>query len=169
MRSNLVALAVILPIIASAFAFVGLRRVREDQRVTQHCVDWRWRDERDKHDPLHRFMTGPGTSSRPVITRGWANDVFLDARSVTFFNADFGLRAPGCTIEARDESGTKVLWSKRLEGLGSNEASGWPNRMQLEVVNDVLVVRSWESRGRYVECLDVASGERLYRRELDPP
>ncbi len=83
--------------------------------------------------------------------------------------SEFSPISTGCSISAYDlESGMKV-WHTDLEGLGPIDHSKYSNRVQMEVIDRVLVVRGWEAAGRYIECLSISDGRRVWHEKQGPP
>jgi hypothetical protein len=83
--------------------------------------------------------------------------------------AEFSPISTGCSISAYDLRSGEKVWQKALEGLGPIDHSKYSNRVQMEVIDRVLVVRGWEAAGRYIECLSVSDGRKLSNEKLGLP
>jgi hypothetical protein len=100
--------------------------------------------------------TGGGPFLRTALAR--SGDLVLVA--------EFSPISTGCSISAYDLRSGERAWHTDLEGLGPIDHSKYSNRVRMEAIDRVLVVRGWESAGRYVECLSVADGRKLSNEKL---
>ncbi len=82
--------------------------------------------------------------------------------------AEFSPIATGCAISAYDLENGMSVWHTDLEGLGPIDHSKYSNRVQMEVIDRVLVVRGWEAAGHYIECLSIADGHRVWHEKQGP-
>jgi hypothetical protein len=87
--------------------------------------------------------------------------------------ADFSPLANGCKVVAYDLMTGKKAWSKPLAGIGEVAHSKYRNRVAMSVEKHptanhfALVIVGWESSGRYVEVLDLATSKQLAHRMYD--
>jgi hypothetical protein len=101
-------------------------------------------------------------------TEGSYHDETALARSENvIFVADFSPIASGCAVTAYDLETGRKLWHTALVGIGPTAHSRYYNRVQMDVIEEVLVIRGWEAHGKYIECLATASGRAVWHEKLD--
>lgn len=94
---------------------------------------------------------------------GHVNTVFV-FRGDEIFYARFNPSTSGCTIVAFDLAAGKQLWEKRLKGIGPIEHSHYSNQVSLHLQRTALEVYGWEEGGKYLEYLDIETGETVAHR-----
>jgi len=83
------------------------------------------------------------------------------------FVAEFNPISDGCSVTAYDLAKPGKVWHTTLDAVGPVAHSKYRNQVQMEVMKGVLVVRGWESHGRYIECLSTATGRQLWHQKQD--
>ena len=99
---------------------------------------------------------------------GYQYSVFVLAHDVLYL-ADFQPHDSGCAVIAYDLKGGRPLWKTHLRGLPSPSHSQYYNRINLEVEDGHLIAYGNESIGRYIELLDLKTGEMVGQRLLGRP
>ncbi len=84
-----------------------------------------------------------------------------------FLYADFGPDSSGCTIIAYDLEARKQIWKTRLKGIGPVRHTRYSNRVSLGITHGVIQIHGLESNGKYIEYLDLVTGELIGHRVFD--
>jgi len=104
----------------------------------------------------------------PVWTRRLpalrANSVMFLHRAGKLYTALYSDTSTGCRIFAQDAASGDVLWETQLKGLGPLHHSKYSNLVQMRFVDGRLAVFGNESGGKYVEVLDLDTGQSLPQR-----
>ncbi len=96
---------------------------------------------------------------------GHRNSVFV-IRERRLYYVEFGRSSSGAALVAVDlETGT-VLWRNACRGIGPVGHSGYRNLVNLDVTDEVAVVRGKESLGRYLEVKRLQDGRTLGHRRF---
>ncbi|MEM7233214.1 MAG: hypothetical protein AAF517_13645 [Planctomycetota bacterium] len=110
--------------------------------------------------------------SRPKIQlKGHERSALIvtrDGRRLIF--ADYRVMVNGCTLASYDLFTGKKLWSTALRGVGRVGHSRWRNAVQLRQDHrNFVTVFGDESTGRYVEIVDLRTGETAAHRNEPKP
>jgi hypothetical protein len=103
---------------------------------------------------------------KKVLELALHENTSLARAGTTLLVAEFSRAASGGAVAAHDLATGKLLWRTNLEGLGTIFHSAYLNAITLEVIEKVVVARGNESAGRYVECLDLATGKQRLHTKL---
>jgi hypothetical protein len=149
---------------------------------------WRWRTSKDDPEfmvtPLlrlsdaqnYRFVADPDHKDPPRVERvdiagnvAWSAKLepqFFDAAAMVHAGdrvlvAHHSHIATGCRLVALDADTGAVAWQTELVGRGPVSHSKYRNRVQLRVDAGRAVVYGWETEGRYIETVDLDTGETL--------
>ncbi len=94
------------------------------------------------------------------------NRTALARRKNVLFVAEFQAVDCGCSVSGYDLETGKRAWQVELEGVGCVLHSGYENRVQMESIDEVLVVRGDETAGRYLECRSTKDGHAVWHQRL---
>ncbi len=92
---------------------------------------------------------------------------FIRLRSVMYI-ADYHQHRSGCSILAVDLSTGKQLWKTKLRALGPVGASKYSNSVIVAEESGRIIVYGNEANGRYIESLDMKTGELIENTQLAP-
>ena len=99
------------------------------------------------------------------LVEGHKSIVFTRLNDVLFI-AEYSPIATGCDVVAADlKTGTKV-WKSRLQGIGPTGHSQYLNLVNIETDGKYIIVNGNEAHGRYVELLDIKTGQTLANKKL---
>ena len=164
------------------------RRGLPEQAIAEE-KGWKWSEDRATAESSARVLGGgykmrfdpdpPGNASvlKLTVTRNsqpvysWSGhqySVFVLAHDVLYL-ADFQPHDSGCAVIAYDLKGGRPLWKTHLRGLPAPSHSQYYNRINLEVEDGHLIAYGNESIGRYIELLDLKTGEMVGQRLLGRP
>jgi hypothetical protein len=134
-----------------------VRRDLRDFRVEIICP----KDAEDKHrpEPMTVRLTDAGKEVYSFKAEEWT--VFTRQGDVLYF-AKFSPIAQGCSVVAYDFKAKKTLWKTGLKGAGAVVHSYYRNEVAIEAADDnAILVTGNETLGRYIEYVDMKSGETL--------
>jgi hypothetical protein len=103
---------------------------------------------------------------------GHSESTFVFHGDLLYF-ANFSPRANGCAVVAYDLTTGKKTWEKPLAGIGAVSHSKYFNRVAMALEKHptenhyALVIVGWEGYGRYVEVLDLATGQQLAHKRYE--
>jgi hypothetical protein len=83
------------------------------------------------------------------------------------YYAEFSGMTFGCKIIAFDLDSKKQLWKTDLKAVGPIGHSIYSNRVSLKLEEGVLNVQGWETKGKYIEYLDVTTGRTVAHRVFE--
>jgi outer membrane protein assembly factor BamB len=95
-------------------------------------------------------------------------DAVLLLEGDTLYAALYRGAASGCRVIALDAQTGALRWDTPLLGVGLVAHSAYGNRVQLALAPAGLVIYGKEWRGRYIEVLRLADGQRIGHRRLPP-
>ena len=75
--------------------------------------------------------------------------------------------APGCELIAWDLKNAKQLWATTLKAVPVGPTSQYRNQINLKIQGDEIIVYGDESRGQYIEKVDLETGKTIYH-QLGP-
>ena len=75
--------------------------------------------------------------------------------------------APGCELIAWDLKNAKQLWTTPLKAVPVGPTSQYRNQINLKIQDDEIIVYGDESRGQYIEKVDLETGKTIYH-QLGP-
>lgn len=87
-----------------------------------------------------------------------ARSVFTRQGDVLFI-ALFEPASTGCSVLAYDIAARKELWKTKLRGLSVGFHSQYSNSVNIRLTTSEVIVYGREMAGRYVESLDINTGE----------
>jgi outer membrane protein assembly factor BamB len=96
---------------------------------------------------------------------GHDNTVFTRLHD-TLFVAEYCAIASGCEVVSVDLKTGKQLWKSRLQGIGPTRHSKYRNLVNIETDGKYIIVNGNEAHGRYVELLDIKTGQTLANKKL---
>lgn len=70
--------------------------------------------------------------------------------------------APGCELIAWDLESGKQLWATSLKAVPAGPTSRYRNQINLKIQDDEIIVYGDESRGQYIEKVDLETGKTIY-------
>ena len=164
------------------------RRRLRDQTFAEE-LGWKWSDERatlkarvrelpdgykvqfdqTKEKPWALTITMTREGQTVYSREGHEYSVFVVARDVLYYRADFEPGKSGCTINAYDLKAGKVLWKTCLWGIGVGSHSQYWNRLNLRIDSQHLIVFGNEAYGQYIELLDLSTGKTVGNRLVPTP
>jgi hypothetical protein len=109
----------------------------------------------------------------PKVTVGAHSGTPIAVRGDVLYVANFSPAANGCSVTAYDLTTGKKAWEKPLDGIGRIAHFGYRNRVAMAVEKHpdadhfALVIVGWESSGKYVEVLDLATGKQLAHKKYE--
>jgi hypothetical protein len=95
-----------------------------------------------------------------------ASTVFKLVGNLLYY-AEFSGMTFGCKVIAFDLDSKKQLWKTDLKAVGPIGHSIYSNRVSLKLEGGVLKVQGWETKGKYIEYLDVATGRTVAHRVFE--
>ncbi len=87
-------------------------------------------------------------------------------KDMTLYVSDFHYMRSGCLVIVFDLEHSKVKWKTALKGIGPVAHSKYQNHVNFKLENDLLVVFGKESQGRYIESLNVETGQAVSNYKL---
>ncbi len=157
-------------------------RAGPDYQALADKQAWEWEDERARliysmeHYPgfydvrLERSAYSSVMQLRFVVSP-WSERAFHAHRYTTFtgsgdvvYVADFDANSAGCALRARDLRQRRSLWESCLAASGQERTVACPNRVRLELYEDVLMVWGKEGDRGYLEIVDRSTGKTVGRK-----
>ena len=164
-------------------SLIGLMNLNADAQEP-----WKWSD--DKASILQPLLTGsrlydvsvtnPKSERRNMLnvkissggetlcqweSHGEGAFVFAKSDSMVVYS-QYSPIASGCRLVAFSLSDKKQMWQTDLKGIGPVEHSKYRNRINLILKDDRLIVYGNESSGKYIEVVDLNSGETISNRQV---
>jgi hypothetical protein len=163
----------------------------EDKKTDYQAVadksEWRW--EPEMASPLYSLCNGCDGSYQVEIVRkkgesnvtyrftdgkreiyswkGHIHTVFVQEGPILYY-ADFDPIAAGCSINAYDLKGGKLLWTTKLNGSEVRAHSKYSNEVILQLKEDrVLQIWGHEAFGDYLEFVDCTTGNTVGHKLFD--
>jgi hypothetical protein len=118
-----------------------------------------WDSDFTVKDPLHAEIF------HEVVHSG-VNSPFIVKDDVLYFPRYATLRT-GCKLEAYDLKQRKYVWQTWLYGIGKVGHTKYNNQVWIKKDGDVLFLFGKESKGSYLEIVDIKSGRSLANRIYD--
>jgi len=107
-------------------------------------------------------------NSKEVLRfRGYPDTVFARSGDVLYV-AEFKPFTSGCAVQATDLKTGKQVWQSYLQGIGPISHSRYRNHVTIDAEGKVLVVRGYESLGRYLEYIDQKTGKTVAHKIYPP-
>jgi hypothetical protein len=182
LRSALMVVTMVV-LAATAAASVPLERRPPDFQRLADEARWAWSDDAaNLDDSVRRFRAeGCGVEvsassagsersvrfeigGREVLTLRLHPAGVFRARDSVLFVAEFHPSHTGCALAAYHLEEGRLLWRTPLRGLGPITHFDYRNRVNLEARREAVIVRGWETAGRYIELLDPHSGRSVGHR-----
>jgi hypothetical protein len=149
-------------------------------------LEWRWSGERATLDySIQKYL--PDYDVEIVNEREWYHPINIRAKAdhhIVFslpsvhpwtvftrwkdmlYIADFQHYSQGCKVLAVDLNSGKELWHSRLQGVEFVEISKYYNYINIETDSRCIIVFGNEAHGRYIEQLDINTGQTLANTQL---
>jgi hypothetical protein len=135
--------------------------------IKQHLQDYEVErvQEKEYYTPIN-IRTKTDRKVIYSLPKGHESTVFTRWKD-TLYVAEYSPIATGCEVVALDLKAGKQLWKARLEGIGATGHSKYLNLVNIETDGQRVIVSGNEAHGRYVEILDLRSGNTLANKKLD--
>jgi hypothetical protein len=147
----------------------------DDHASLRHCVQSQLRGyEAEVYSPKGREWWEPPfevdvTARGKLVCCFRAHDatVFTQLGDVLYV-ADFSPICTGCSLEAYDLKGRKLLWRCRLKGNPPPGHSKYHHRVNITTQEGMVVVYGNEDNGRYIEYVDPRTGATVGHKKFPP-